>query len=51
MSVGQRVFQTVQRLPDRTVPSVVGVAPVPLEGAVGDGRWWATDCDATHDIE
>jgi FkbM family methyltransferase len=50
MSVGQRVFQTVQRLPDRTVPWVIGVAPVPLTVRFRNGRWWATDRDATHDI-
>jgi len=50
MSVGQRVFQTVQRLPDRTVPWVVAVAPVPLTVSLRNGRWWATDRDATRDI-
>jgi len=50
MSVGQRVFQTVQRLPDRTVPWVVAVAPVPLTVRRRNGRWWATDRDATYDI-
>jgi len=50
MSVGQRVFETVQRLPSRAVPWVVAVAPVPLTVRRRNGRWWATDRDATHDI-
>jgi len=50
MSVGQRVFETVQRLPNRAVPWVVGVAPVPLTVRFRNGRWWATDRDATHDV-
>jgi FkbM family methyltransferase len=50
MSVGQRVFQTVQRLPSRAVPWVVRAAPVPLTIASRNGRWWAVEPGAANDI-
>jgi FkbM family methyltransferase len=50
MSVGQRVFETVQRLPSRAVPWVVRAAPVPLTVASRNGRWWAVEPGAERDV-
>jgi FkbM family methyltransferase len=50
MSVGQRVFETVQRLPSRAVPWVVRAAPVPLTVESHNGRWWAVERGGERDV-
>jgi FkbM family methyltransferase len=50
MSVGQRVFETVQRLPSRAVPWVVRAAPVALTVEHRNGRWYAVEQGAARDV-
>ena len=50
MSVGQRVFETVQRLPSPMVPWVVRAAPVGLTVELRNGRYWAVEQGAARDV-
>jgi len=50
MSIGQHLFETVQRLPSRAVPWVVRAAPVKLTVESRNGRWWGVEEGAARDV-
>jgi FkbM family methyltransferase len=50
VSVGQHVFETVQRLPSPMVPWVVRAAPVKLTVEHRNGRWWGVEEGAARDV-
>jgi FkbM family methyltransferase len=50
MSVGQHVFETVQRLPSPMVPWVVRAAPIALTVEHRNGRWWGVEEGAARDV-
>lgn len=50
MIAGHYVFKTVQRLPSRAVPWVVRAGPVSVTVEARNGRWWAVEPGAEHDV-
>ena len=50
MIAGHYVFETVRRLPSRAVPYVVRAGPVSVTVEARNGRWWAVEPGAAHDI-